>query len=352
MEIKFLKKTPFYLEIEESVDAYFRRNNIKKTGNAKLYFKTIFWLTLVSTIYTILVFFTPSSSLVSLTLCGLLGFSFACIGFNIMHDAAHGSYSENQWINELFSHTLSLMGASVFIWKIKHNITHHTYTNIEKYDDDIETSPLLRLHKNQEWKWWYIFQIIYMWPLYALEYIGWVFLFDFQKFLHKKVAQNKIKMSRGQKWFFFGMKASYVVLFVIIPGYIVGWEYALIGYGICSSVCGLTISIVFQMAHVQEKSDFVTPEETLGKRGDFFKHQINTTADFASKNKIISWLLGGLNFQTVHHLFPKISHVHYPDIQKIIKECCARHNVIYKEYKTFFGIFISHIKHMAKLSFN
>jgi fatty acid desaturase len=44
-------------------------------------------------------------------------------------------------------------------------------------------------------------------------------------------------------------------------------------------------------------------------------HQVETTVVFARRSRVVTWLVGGLNFQIEHHLFPRISHVHYPAIQ-------------------------------------
>jgi linoleoyl-CoA desaturase len=78
-------------------------------------------------------------------------------------------------------------------------------------------------------------------------------------------------------------------------------------------------------------------------------HQVSTTANFDTDNKIISWLLGGLNFQIEHHLFPRISHIHYPKISELVKETCKEYNVKYVEYTTMFKAFHSHLFHIRKL---
>ncbi|HRD44219.1 MAG TPA: fatty acid desaturase, partial [Ferruginibacter sp.] len=78
-------------------------------------------------------------------------------------------------------------------------------------------------------------------------------------------------------------------------------------------------------------------------------HQLATTANFATKNKLISWLVGGLNFQVEHHLFPKISHIHYPAISKIVKKTCEDFNVKYIEFKYMRDAIISHTLHLKKL---
>src|SRR5688572_761996 len=139
------KYSPFFDAVKENVEAYFQKNNIRITGNSKLYTKTAILLGSGIGLYIFLVFFTPSY-LIAAFLCAILGFIIAAIGFNVMHDGAHGSYSENKKVNSIMSGTLNLMGGSSFMWKIKHNLIHHSYTNIEGADDDIANSPWLRLN--------------------------------------------------------------------------------------------------------------------------------------------------------------------------------------------------------------
>ncbi len=79
------------------------------------------------------------------------------------------------------------------------------------------------------------------------------------------------------------------------------------------------------------------------------KYQVKTTANFARRNKIISWYVGGLNFQVEHHLFPRVSHVHYPAISRIVKETCQKFNIPYNEFRTMSGAIASHFRMMREL---
>ena len=167
--------SPFFETLKKKVDAYFADAKINQTGNRKLFTKAIILFTLLVIVYTTLVFFTPQSILLSLMLCALLGLTFAAIGFNVMHDGAHGSFSTKTKVNDLMSYSLNVMGASSFMWKIKHNFNHHTYTNIEDMDDDIDIRPFMRVTENHPKLWFHKYQHIY-WPImYSLTYILWVF---------------------------------------------------------------------------------------------------------------------------------------------------------------------------------
>jgi linoleoyl-CoA desaturase len=129
-----------------------------------------------------------------------------------------------------------------------------------------------------------------------------------------------------------------------------GFTTWLIGYLVFGIVTGLVISIVFQLAHTVEHTHFPMPDEDTGRMEDEWAiHQLKTTANFAPRNKLISWYVGGLNFQVEHHLFPKISHVHYPQISRIIKQTCQEFGVPYIEYPKMRYAVASHIAFLKEM---
>jgi linoleoyl-CoA desaturase len=135
------KEHPFFDELKKRVDAYFEHNQINHWGNWKIYLKTGIFLTLLVGLYSWLVFFTPGVWL-SLGLCVVLGITLAGVGFNVMHDSAHGSFSKHEWLNNVMGYSLNLMGGDVHLWKQKHNMIHHSFTNIDGLDDDIDIQPV------------------------------------------------------------------------------------------------------------------------------------------------------------------------------------------------------------------
>jgi len=335
----------FFETLKRKVDDYFKANNIRETGNIRLYYKTILLLLSLLSLYVILVFFTPSVW-ISLLLCCLMGFTLAAIGFNTMHDAAHGSFSSKTWVNEMLAHSLNVMGGDVFLWKAKHNLFHHSFTNIEGMDD-IDIKPWIRTNENQKKYWYHRFQYIYWVVLYGTTYLLWVYVQDFQKYFSGKIGDNKYKkMNPLDHFIFWFTKITYVVLFLVLPIYRLGTA-ALLGYLIVSFVTGFVIAVVFQLAHIVEDTEFHMPDNSTFKiENEWAVHQILTTADFATKSRIVSWFTGGLNFQVEHHLFPRISHIHYPQISKLVKETCKQFNVKYVEFPTLLSAIQSHVMHL------
>ncbi|HVG14726.1 MAG TPA: acyl-CoA desaturase [Chitinophagaceae bacterium] len=339
----------FFQTLKKSVDQYFIARNLKKTGNWQLYSKALILFPLAFATYLYLLLGTYPA-LLGATLSILLGFILVSIAFNVMHDACHGSFSSKKWVNELLSLTMNALGSNAFIWKIKHNIIHHTYTNVDGIDDDITKGAALRLAPSQRWLPAHRYQYLYMFVIYSLATILWLLLTDWIKYFSRKIVVTEMKISAKEHIIFWGSKLLYIFFYAVIPIILLGWQTWLVGYLLMNVAMGLTISIVFQLAHVVEKTSFEEAGETNKViDAEWAVHEINTTANFAPRNKAVSWFVGGLNYQVEHHLFPRISHVHYPAISKIVEEHCSRFNLPYHCYPTMTSAIASHIRIMKAL---
>ncbi|MBS1599419.1 MAG: acyl-CoA desaturase [Bacteroidetes bacterium] len=344
------KNSVFYPALKSAVDEYFSNHHLRKTGNWKLYVKSAVLIPAAIGIYVSLLAFNMPAY-VSLPLCALLGFVLASIGFNIMHDACHGSYSSKRWVNNMMGLSLNVLGGNAFIWKVKHNIIHHTYTNVDGMDDDIAKSPIMRQCHTQKWVSMHRFQHIYVVLVYAISSFAWSYIMDFTKYFKRKIVATPItKMDRKEHIVFWMSKVLNIVYYVVIPVIVVGWKAWAIGFACMHVTMGLTLAIVFQLAHVVESTEFEFVKADDKKKIDeeWAIYQIKTTANFARKNKIISWFVGGLNFQVEHHLFPHISHVHYPFISPIVKQTCEQFNISYNEFPTMSQAIASHFKMMRE----
>jgi linoleoyl-CoA desaturase len=268
-----------------------------------------------------------------------------------MHDACHGSYSTKSWVNNILGLTLNALGGNSFIWKFKHNIVHHTYTNVDGIDDDIAKSPIMRQCTTQKWVPAHKFQHIYVILVYAISSFAWVALMDFNKYFSRKIHNTPLqKMSTSDHVVFWISKVLYAIFYVALPIYLVGAKQWAIGFGAMQVTMGLTLALVFQLAHVVEHVEF----ESAGLDpkvidDEWAAHQVKTTANFAPDNLLINWYVGGLNYQVEHHLFPRISHVHYPAISKIVQKTCEDFNLPYNTYPTMSESIVSHFKMMKKL---
>jgi linoleoyl-CoA desaturase len=340
----------FHAELKRRISQYFEEVGKSTTGNYNLFIKAVILMVSFLFLYIHLVFFTPAAFWAILESV-LLGGIIAAIGFNVMHDGAHGSFSKYKFVNQLAAFSLNILGGNSFMWNVKHNVIHHAYTNIDGVDDDIDIQPWLRMSSTQKKYAMHKYQHLYFWVLYSLLYVFWIFVLDYQKYFKKAVGNLPLKkMSLSDHLVFWGFKLFHLFLFVGLPIYMVGFTSWLISFLVVTFVAGLVLSIVFQLAHTVEHTAFPQPHKETGRLEDEWAvHQIKTTANFATNNKVVSWLVGGLNFQIEHHLFPKISHVHYPAISKIIRRACEEYGLSYIEYPKVRHAVASHVAFLRQM---
>jgi linoleoyl-CoA desaturase len=318
----------FYQSLKDAVDNYFEKKQLKKTGNWRLYLKTFTLVGSAVAIYCSLIFIKPAG-IFALPLCALLGYTLACIGFSVMHDANHGSYSTNSTINDFLGLSMNAMGASAYFWKQKHNIIHHTYTNVDGIDDDIAKSPIIRQCESQRWVPAHKVQHLYMFPIYGLSTIFWIFIMDFTKYFKRKIYTTVAwKMDAKNHIIFWATKILYIAFYMVIPAMVWG---------------------VGQWLVENTEFETVALDETKHIETAWAEHQLKTTSNFAMNNPVISWFVGGLNFQIEHHLFPKVSHIHYPAISKIVMAKCREYNMPYNKYNTMMEAVASHFRIMREL---
>lgn len=337
-------------DLKLRVQKYFEERGINPTGTPKLFTKAIIMVIALVLIYSHLLIWTPVGYL-AIGECILLGGLVAGIGFNVMHDGSHGSFSTNKWVNRIAASSISLLGANHFMWNMKHNMLHHSFTNIDGVDDDIEIGILMRMAPTQKRYKMHRFQHFYFWFLYMLLYVFWIFFTDYKKYFSQKIGNVPLKkMNMNDHIEFWGVKVYHATVFIVLPVLAVGWISWIVGFFTMSLVAGFVLSIVFQLAHTVEDTSFpIADVETNKLPDEFAAHQIKTTANFATRNKLVSWLVGGLNFQIEHHLFPKISHVHYPAISEIVRSVCREYQLQYIEYPTMRKAVVAHVRFLREM---
>jgi linoleoyl-CoA desaturase len=313
--------------------------------------KTIFFLSGTVILY-LLILSNQFSPVVMLVLAILLGMFAAFIGFNICHDAIHGSYSNNPKVNKVLSLVFNVIGANAHVWSIMHNVVHHTFTNVPGHDEDIDVAPgLIRLSPEEKVNKIQRYQHLYAFLLYGLASLSWVFRKDYKKFFQKKIGNyDNSKYPKVELFNLFFFKAVYYTLFIVIPLVVldITWWQFIIGFVAMHLAEGLVLGLVFQLAHVVEGTDFPMPNEQGNIEEAWAIHQMRTTANFARKSTLANILCGGLNFQIEHHLFPRICHIHYRPISDIVKRTAEEFNIPYIESKTFVGAVYSHYKILKK----
>lgn len=281
-----------------------------------------------------------------------LGIAVAGVAFAIGHDANHGAFSNNRRLNRALGLSYDLIGASSYVWKLKHNHAHHSYTNIEGADTDIEQMPLARLAPDQPRRWFHRWQHIYMWVFYGLYSLKHHFGGDIKGVTGGHFgAITPVARPRGVELaFFIGGKLVFAGWAFVIPMLLHPVWQVLVMFLIASWVLGALLATVFQLAHCVEEADFTTLDALReGEPRSWAAHQVETTVDFCTTNPILNWYLGGLNFQVEHHLFPKVCHVHYPRLAEVVRRTCKEHGVRHTTQPTLRAALGSHARWLKKM---
>ncbi len=353
--IRFSKtnNAEFFRTLNSRVNEYFQQNNITKYGNWKLYLKSVVVFAIFLTPY-FLIISNMFNEWMMLLLTIVTGAGMSFVGMCVMHDGNHGSFSRRRWINNLMGSSIYILAGNVYNWKVQHNVLHHTYTNVAGHDEDMNTDGLIRLHKHDEWKSIHKFQHYYSVLLYGLLTLNWAIRKDYRQmreYISRGFAFDK-KINPTKEWtILIATKALYMMVWIVLPILLldIAWWKVLIGFAAMHYTAGLILSMVFQLAHIVEDTDTPLPDETGNMENTWAIHQLFTTANFAPKNKLVSWFVGGLNYQIEHHIFPHISHIHYPKISKIVKETAMEFGLPYNEYRSTRQAIVSHFRMLRQL---
>lgn len=344
--VPFTKRFGFRQALNQRVDAYFKDTGLKPRDVPEMYVKSIVLYVLYVVTFAAVLAVGSTGSAWVLPLYVFWGLVVTGLGFNTMHDAIHGGYSDNPRINRIVGLTIELLGASGFVWKQKHNVWHHTYTNVAGLDEDLETQGAFRFSPHDAWKPVYRWQHIYSPIVYGLT--GFSFLIrDFRVFFtgHSDVYHQYPKFNRTETAIFWGGKIAFLIISIVIPMLMMPWWLALIGWLMYIFTISLTLAAIFQLAHVMEPAKFPEPTgDPLHFENEWAIHEVETTVDFAPNNRFLNWYCGGLNFQIEHHLYPLVCHVHYPALAKIVKQTCEEFGVQYNVYPTWRSALMSHLR--------
>jgi linoleoyl-CoA desaturase len=342
----------FAKEVRKRVRQYFKDNNISTHGNYKMYIKMVVMMAMYVAPF-LLVLFMDMSAWMALVMALIMGVGEAGIGMSVMHDGAHGSFSSKAWVNELFSSTMYLLGSNTFNWKIQHNVGHHTFTNVYEYDDDIATKAVVRLSEHSPLKKFYRYQHIYAFPLYGLmtflKFFGEIptlLRYKRQGFLKEFKANASWEVAK-----LIITKVIYLFVMIGLPLLLTPFSFwqTLIGFVSLHLVAGIIMTTVFQMAHIVEGTAQPLPDESHTLNKDWMVHELETTSDFGRKNGILSWYIGGLDFQIEHHLFQNICHIHYPAIAPIVQATAEKYGFKYNLKPTIFHALASHFRRLKEL---
>ena len=350
-KVSFDNGGAFIVDTRREVEAYLRSGRTRLGGRLHLYAKSVAAFTLWAGCWTTIVLGRPGVAAGIAALVGLLA-AMILIGFCVQHDANHGAYFATRRRNHLLGWLTTdvLLGFSSYVWRVKHNVAHHTYTNVDGWDDDVAQTPFARFMPSQPPKPWYRLQHVYVWLLYGVMVLRAHSIADLIALIRGRIGHVSLHRPRG--WDLVGLvggKAMFLGWAIVAPLLVYPWWIVLAGYTSSAMLGSLVIATTFQLAHCVEEADFTSPAELAASRRLWAVHEVETTVDFCPRNRVLTWLLGGLNFQIEHHLFPRVPHTHYPRIAEIVRRQAADHGVRYTAQPSLRAALSSHQRHVRTL---
>ena len=346
---RFCEDDGFGRELRRRVDAYFRESGKRERDVPTMLSKSALVLGFTAAVYVLLVFFAHAWWQ-TIPLAILMGLSAAAIGFNIQHDGGHRAYSNHHWLNVASAATLDLIGASSYMWRWKHGLFHHQYVNLAGHDADIDLGIFGRLSPQHRRRWYHRWQHLYLWPLYGFLALKWWIYDDLKDVLTGRLGSHKVPRPSGWELAGFVLgKTVFLTLALVVPLLLHPVWPVLFLFCLVSLVLGTALSVVFQLAHVVEEADFPSMPAQGTQDAGWAAHQVRTTVDFCRGNPVVTWLVGGLNFQIEHHLFPRVCHIHYPAISKVVERTCRDYGVAYREHRTFLAGMGSHYRWLRRM---
>lgn len=348
--LKFAASDGFQQEVRRRVESFFKSSGRSERNCPSMYLKTVLILGWVATSYIALVFFAPTWWQ-ALPLAISLGVAMAAVGFNIQHDGSHQAYSDRRWVNQLMAMSLDLLGGSSYVWARKHNVVHHSFANITGHDDDIDIGFFGRLSPYQRRLKFHRLQHFYLWALYGFLPMKWQLYDDFRDVATARIGGHIFPRPRGWDLVtFIGGKLAFFSLAFAIPLSLHSAWFVLSHYLVASLAQGVLLSVVFQLAHCAEEAAFPLPtRDTCRMESAWATHQVESTVDFAQDNRLLSFVIGGLNFQIEHHLFPRVCHLHYRAIAPLVEETCREFGVRYTAQATLWAGIQSHFRWLRQM---
>lgn len=270
----------------------------------------------------------------------------AFVGHDLGHNGVTGIMEVDHFIGILVGNFFGAI--SIGWWKDNHNV-HHVVTNDPEHDPDIQHLPFLavtsRLFNN-------LYSSYYERTLKfdgasktfikLQHYLFYVIMF-FGKYNLLAQSLLYITTNRRTKYRIFELLSILAFL---------AW-YSLLVSRIETGLNRLIFIIlsngITALLHVQITiSHFAMCTEARGDKEEFFRHQLRTTMD-VDCSTWMDWLHGGLQFQVVHHLFPRMPRRNLREASKLVLEMSNKYNIDYRKYD-FIGGNIYVLGHLKKVA--
>lgn len=347
-------KDDFAKELRARINNYFKTNKISRYATRTVISKAIFGFTVWILLYSLILSGVVSTNFWWLVLAFMgIGFVNIFLAFNVMHDACHNAFSKNNNVNYWLGYTMNFIGGNSYLFTKMHN-AHHSFVNIAGIDVTLETHGMFRFTPHEPWKPIHRWQHLYTPILYAFTMIHWVLVKDFKWIFAESNIGNEKQLRHPRKEYviLFLSKFFYYILTLLIPLLVLSspWWWIVIAWINLHILPSLCFTLLFQVTHVYSGTHYPLPDDEGSIENNYFIHVLETTADFSRENRVVTWLVGGINIHVVHHLFPHICHAHYIPLARIIKKTAEDFGMQYQENPNFWVALKLHMKILFHLS--
>jgi len=303
-----------------------------------------------------------------------------------MHDGGHFSLSRIPWVNVVCAH-LGAAHMSYNYWSQQHTIAHHVYTNIVEKDPDMHHFSLLgfvwpgfRTSRDSpppgcncpgsdrvqawcsrpkswlQWWWWRLGVFIrvplstfgpsFIWSSLAITTGVFMFIVPTVD-VSWETCRGHVVNRAVVAWLVLVQPVTYFILtmdehhmgeilnacmlFLVVP------------YGIH----GCIFYVFSQVSHIQAECFDANGSCCMATTtGEWAKHQVEHTHDYAVQSRLMLHISNGLNLQTVHHLFPQVAWEHYPEIEELLRETCDAFGIPRSSQPSFWKSLQCHFRYL------
>lgn len=246
------------------------------------------------------------------------------------HTSCHGASSDKRWVNRALTYFgyPFFLGLSATYWMQKHNVMHHGSPNVVGMDDDIRLKPWFAFYQTEVnnsgplARAYFRVQWLGM-PLAALLLGAQLQVYSFM-YLYG-VARGK-RGWVGAHWLDISFVGLHWLVWLALPMAFLPVSHVLLFNAAWLAIIGCYLFAVFAPAHFPAEAAVL---ELEGRGKDNFLLQTSTTVNFRT-GFYGDLICSGLQYQIEHHLFPGISHVHYPAMRPLVQEFCERNGYPYR----------------------
>jgi fatty acid desaturase len=279
------------------------------------------------------VFVVIGTSWWQLLTAAYLAVVFTQIAF-VGHDAGHRQVFRSRRANDLVGllHANLGVGISFGWWVPKHN-AHHTNPNHEDLDPDISITALAFTPDQASAKSGLVrliarYQAWLFFPLLLLE----------AAHLHlassKAIVRGSGRTNAVEGLLLLIHAAAYLTAVVLVLSPLQAVAFLVVQQGLF----GLYLGCSFAPNHKG------MPTLTEGEELDFLRRQVLTSRNVAG-SWLVDLVLGGLNYQIEHHLFPNMPRPNLRHAQPLVRAFCQDHNLPYTE-ASLFGSYAEAVRHL------